>query len=182
MNTQLLGNFFPFLFAVCCFTFLLPWVLISFVLIQVYSKDILISEPLCAFLYGPKLYFVIAQGIIQILHSGIYQWTIILKQIKIGTSFLKLPYFVLCHLLLVQVLVLLNRKSLCFFLPYQRWIQWVKGKPSCFSAWRGSGEPSRDVQRIKASRLRRTHSGVGVMVTPSLWLVLGSSLKEPDWL
>jgi len=114
MNTQLLGNFFPFLFAVCCFTFLLPWISISFILIQVYSKDVLVSEPPCLFLYGPKLYFVIAQGIIQISHSGIYQWTIILRQIKIETPFLKLPYFVLCHLLLVQVLVLLNRKSVCF--------------------------------------------------------------------
>ena len=36
-----------------------------------------------------------------------------------GTPFLQLPSFVSCHLLLAQVLVLLNRKSLLFLL-YQR--------------------------------------------------------------
>ena len=76
MNTHLLGNFFQFLFAICYFTLLLPLILIKGILIQTYSKDVLVSELPCPFLYVTKLYFVIGQGVIQISYTGISQWKI----------------------------------------------------------------------------------------------------------
>lgn len=65
MNTQLLGNFFQFLFAICYLTFLLPLTLIQDILIQTYSNGIL---------YSSKLLSVIEQGVIEIFYTGIIEF------------------------------------------------------------------------------------------------------------
>lgn len=65
MNTQLLGNFFQFIFAICYFTFLLPLILIQDILVQTYSNGIF---------YSSKLFYVIEQGVIEIFYTGIAEF------------------------------------------------------------------------------------------------------------